>query len=300
MYSGKVYDKLKRELQGPQGLIQEVRKSYIPTGENLAKFAWERASFHEAELTARRVKNNFNAYLCELIDLEYKIYLEYEELCLNKGVVEQALKPQIKDKFPATHSMVKQTVNILHEPSDDDITKLTKIISNIRSFTKLIEQSFSQGRMARAGGSSQFHLKKLFSIAGYNNEFETQQILNGTVDFLFPNKYLWERDKRRCVVVSIKRTLRERYKQVFEELGLTGGITIYLLVTETFEESIKDITISKVDRLNKQNIYLVVRDEIKNTRFQDADNVISFTAFIKDELPSKRELWSPLLRKYSK
>jgi hypothetical protein len=34
---------------------------------------------------------------------------------------------------------------------------------------------------------------------------------------------MWEKDRLRCTVLSVKRTLRERYKQVFEELSATRG-----------------------------------------------------------------------------
>ena len=72
--------------------------------------------------------------------------------------------------------------------------------------------------------------------------------------------------------------------------------TIYLFVTETYEEAKKDITIPKVRGLNEQNVYLVVRDEIKNMRFSEDVNVIGFTAFISEELPNHRARWANLLR----
>ena len=90
--------------------------------------------------------------------------------------------------------------------------------------------------------------------------------MKGKVDFLFPSHQAWKHDWRRCVIVSIKRSLRERYKQVFEELSIAQS-TVYLFVTETYEEAKKDITAPKVRGLNEQNVYLVVRDEIKNMRF---------------------------------
>lgn len=97
------------------------------------------------------------------------------------------------------------------------------------------------------------------------------------------------------MVVSMKRSLRERYKQFFEELGITGGITVYLLVTETYEEAKKDITLFKLKRLNEQNIYLVVRDQVKTARLASLNNVISFTDFINRELPNHRIQWQSLL-----
>lgn len=66
---------------------------------------------------------------------------------------------------------------------------------------------------------------------------------------------------------AIKRSLREGYKQVFEEL---------IIVHST--------------------VYSVVRDEIKSMRFSEDVNVIGFTAFISEELPNHRARWANLLR----
>jgi len=283
---------LKHELQGSNGLVQIVRKAYIPSGEELAKEAWNCVSFSKKKLTSKDVLKNFNKYLTELIDTEYKLYLAYESKCISEGVIELALNEAIKDSFPNVYELVNETVDIIESKSLSAVKKLSAVGSRMRPFYKIVEQSFAQGRMARAGGSSQFHLKSLLEIASYKGEFEMQQVLNGTVDFLFPSRKVWNIDKRRCVIVSIKRTLRERYKQVFEELKITGGMTIYLLVTETYFESLKDITNQKLDKLNSQNIYLVVRDEIKQRRFPNKSNVISFSSFIQDELPNKRTQWS--------
>lgn len=165
----------------------------------------------------------------------------------------------------------------------------------MRPLYQRVEQSFAQGRKSRAGGSPQYHLQRLMENAGYADEFETQQVLNGTVDCLFLSRQAWDRDWRRCIIVSIKRSLRERYKQVFEELSIAQG-TVYLFATETYEEAEKDITKSKVERLNEQNVYLVVRDRIKDTCFSEDVNVIGFTAFITEELPNHRARWANLLR----
>ena len=289
-------DELKKEIQGSKGIVSLARKQFIPTGEELANLAWKSVSFAGKELTVEEVNTNFNDYLCELVDKEYQIYLECEESCINQGVLELAFASDAVDNFPLTRKLVDGVLDVLRDTSCSDIEKLTIISAKMRPFYKFVEQSFSQGRMSRAGGSSQYHLKRLLEIAGYNSEFETQQILNGTVDFLFPSLEAWKIDRRRCVIISMKRSLRERYKQVFEELDITGGMTVYLLITETYKESLNDITKPKVKKLDQQNIYLVVRDEIKQKRFPTESNVIGCTIFINEELPNRRKQWNSLLR----
>jgi hypothetical protein len=101
---------------------------------------------------------------------------------------------------------------------------------------------------------------------------------------------MWEKDRRRCTVLSIKRTLRERYKQVFEELSATRGLTMYLMSTQPESKARKDITMKKVQVISQQNVYLVVRDAIKK-RFANEASVLGFTDFFCNELPCLKAGW---------
>lgn len=285
---------LRAELLGNRGLVSRARKQFIPTGEQLANQTWDQV-FKDTALTVDDVVLNFNDYLCKLVDTEYQLYLGYEEQCMTQGVSKLVLDPEVGADFPNVHNLVEDALQMLKSTTLNDIEKLAAVWTKMRPLYQRVEQSFAQGRKSRAGGSPQYHLQRLMENAGYADEFETHQVLNGTVDFLFPSRQAWDRDWRRCIIVSIKRSLRERYKQVFEELSIAQG-TVYLFATETYEEAEKDITKSKVERLNEQNVYLVVRDRIKDTCFSEAVNVIGYTAFITEELPNHRARWANLLR----
>ncbi len=290
---------LKAELLGNNGLVNRARREFIPTGRQLARQAWEQV-FKDMELTVDDVTLNFNDYLCKLMDTEYQLYLKYEEQCMTQGVSKLVFDPEVGVDFPNVRSTIEGVLQVLRGATLSDIEKLAEVWAKMRPLYQRVEQSFEQSRKTRAGGSAEYHLQHLMENAGYTGEFETQQILNGQVDFLFPSHQAWERDRKKCIIVSIKRSLRERYKQVFEELSIAQS-TVYLCVTETYEEAKRDITTSKVKRLNGQNVYLVVRDEIKNMRFAEDVNVIGFTGFISEALPNCRERWASLLKtkKYS-
>ena len=284
---------LKAELLGNNGLVSRARKEFIPTGKQLAQQAWDQV-FKDV-LTVDDVILNFNDYLCKLVDAEYQLYLEYEEQCMTQGVSKLVLDPEVGVEFPNVRSTIENVLKVLRGATLNDIEKLAEVWAKMRPLYQRIEQSFEQSRKTRAGGSAEYHLQRLMESADYAGEFETQQILNGQVDFLFPSHQAWEHNREKCVIVSIKRSLRERYKQVFEELSIAQS-TVYLCVTETYEEAKKDITKPKVKRLNEQNVYLVVRDEIKNIRFAEDINVIGFTAFISESMPNCRAAWADMLK----
>lgn len=192
------------------------------------------------------------------------------------------------DRYPKIYRVVSECIRTIEDSNLTPTERLSMVGQALADLYKLISESFAQSRKTRAGGSAQYHIAYVLDALGYKGQYEMQQKLNGTVDFLFPSRAMWEKDRRRCTLVSVKRSLRERYKQVFEELGITRGLTVYLVVTETEEEAQRDITPEKVSSLNAQNIYLVVRDSIKHNRFPDEANVMGFTDFFGEELPSLR------------
>jgi hypothetical protein len=227
-----------------------------------------------------------------LLDAEYEIYLEAERELI-EGAVEAFLTADdaIRGKYPALRSLLEGLQGRLatnREPRE----ALIAVSKSLAPFYKLLTESFAQSRKTRAGGSAQYHVAFILNQLGYQGLYERQRKLNGTVDFLFPSLAMWKKDHRRCTVLSVKRTLRERYKQVFEELSATGGLTMYLMSTQTEAEAQKDITAEKVQVISQQNVYLVVRDAIKQARFASEASVLGFTEFFCNELPRLKAGWT--------
>lgn len=288
---------LKEEMQGQRGLVAWVRGQIIPTGTELAsqarKRVWKRY-WQGREPTPVEIEKRVDELFCSLLDTEYEVYLEYEEICAQKAL-ELVLSDEGVRRFPRAAKLLQSALDTVADTQKSTIQRLNEIAVYLRPFYRLFEQSLAQGRMGRAGGSAQIHLEYLLNQLGYDGEFETQQVLNGKVDFLFPSRKAWDKDKQRCIIVSVKRSLRERYKQVFEELGITGGLTVYLVITQPVDEARKDLTSDKVENIKKQNIYLVVRDSVKQQYFPGEQRVLGFTQFITQELPLRRQLWKPLM-----
>jgi hypothetical protein len=291
------WEELRRELQGSRGFAAWVRRQVIPQGAQLADEARQqvlRNLWKDIPPSRDEILRNVNTLFCDFLDTEYVLYLQYEEQCALMAI-ELALSEHAQRHYPKTSQLIRSTLSVLQDSTASSLEKLRVIADHLRLFYRLFEQSLAQGRLTRAGGSAQLHLIYLLEQLGYAGEFETQQVLNGRVDFVFPSKRAWELDRQRCVLVSVKRSLRERYKQIFEELGITGGLTVYLVITQTLGEARKDLTSEKVDKIRKQNVYLVVRDAVKAEMFPNENSILSFSQFITEELPLRRLLWRPLL-----
>lgn len=276
-------DALRREIFGQNGFAAKLRERIL-SPQSLA------------EETQRQVLGRFphgvecanvNAVLCDLLDGEYHAYLALEKKAF-ESVVAVALE---SPEYALIHSLVEQCCHITQEQSASPEERVVRVGQLLAPIYKLVSESFAQSRRTRAGSSAQYLVAYILDHLGYKGEYEIQRILNGTVDFLFPNYALWQKDRRRCTILSIKRTLRERYKQVYEELGISRGLTVYLMATATEEEAQRDFTLEKIDNLNAQNVYLVVRDSIKLNRFSQSPNVRGFTQFFCDDLPRLRTNW---------
>ncbi len=277
---------LRKEIFGNEGFANWLRREKL-SPKTLAQKAQERTQAKLGALNCEKV----NDFLCSLVDDEYEIYLEAERELIETAI-ESFLKAgeEERRKYPNLSRLILQVQTQIVR-SSDPIETLIEISKPLAHFYKLLMESFAQSRKTRAGGSAQYHIEFILDELGYKGLYERQRILNGTVDFLFPSFEMWQKDRRRCTVLSVKRTLRERYKQVFEELSATRGLVLYLLSTQTESEAQKDITQEKVQRLNEQNVYLIVRDEIKQRRFSQEANVLGFTDFFCKELPRLKERW---------
>jgi hypothetical protein len=277
---------LRKEIFGKEGFANWLRREKL-SPKTLAQKAQQRTQAKLGVLNCEKV----NDFLYSLVDDEYEIYLEVERELIETAI-ESFLKAgeEERRKYPNLNRLILQVQTQIVR-SSDPIETLIEISKPLAHFYKLLMESFAQSRKTRAGGSAQYHIEFILDELGYKGLYERQRVLNGTVDFLFPSFEMWQKDRRRCTVLSVKRTLRERYKQVFEELSATRGLVLYLLSTQTESEAQKDITQEKVQRLNEQNVYLIVRDEIKQGRFSQEANVLGFTDFFCKELPRLKERW---------
>lgn len=276
------WEAIKKEVVGQKGFAAKLCEQLTP--QRLAEAA-RRETLGDPPQPV--TCENLNDILCRLLDKEYEIYLKFEREIF-ENIIVFALK--YAEHFPKIRELVQESLRLM-QCDADPAEKLKQVSANLIPLHKAVVESFAQGRKSRAGLSAQYQVAYILDQIGFKGNYETQRKLNGTVDFLFPNLETWRNDRRRCTILSIKRSLRERYKQIYQELGITGGLTVYLMVTETNDEAEGDISSTKVDELNRQNIYLVVRDEIKSSRFAETRNVMGFTQFFCDELPSLRRRW---------
>lgn len=158
----------------------------------------------------------------------------------------------------------------------------------IRKFPEInrILLSSAQQRKSRAGYSLEHHLRRMLIDGGIPHE--SQVVLkekNRRPDFILPSVKVFsdlERDKSAALILSVKSSLRERWKQV---QGESANCELYLA---TFDGSVGKDAIKAMGNLG---VRLVVPESLKEsteTEYESSSEVISFAQFFKDELQTRR------------
>lgn len=133
---------------------------------------------------------------------------------------------------------------------------------------------------------SLYQIGNLLTLAGF--PFSQQTRLNGPVDFLLPSETYFTKHRHDAVILSVKRTLRERWQQAIAELHAAKVGRIYLATVET---NPKKITKRDLDRMDNLNVTLIVFDEVKQKSFPTRQTVIDFTEFVNTNLTTSEQLW---------
>lgn len=149
--------------------------------------------------------------------------------------------------------------------------------------------SAAQQRKSRAGYSFEHHIEAMLIDGGI--PFEKQVVIEAKKrpDFILPSRVLYD-DARRTVkealVLSAKTTLRERWKQVGQEMK---NCDLYLATVD------ENIAGNAIEDMAPQGIVLVVPESLKNsdtTEYKKQAAVISFETFFNSEIGMARwPLW---------
>jgi hypothetical protein len=143
--------------------------------------------------------------------------------------------------------------------------------------------SITQSRRTRAGRSFETHVRYLFGRLSYPHD--SQRILNGKVDFVLPSEAAFQADRSHCIVFSLKRTTRERWTQVVNELAGTGAGFIFI---GTIDPQISGNTFSLAER---RNVYFVVPEEVRAAHYNRVERVLNFREFLEDHIKPKFSIW---------
>jgi hypothetical protein len=280
---------VKRELQGTRGLLRKLRNTYMPQGIIIAEEAKRNLRYIAEQMEKTQVRKNFDNLLFEVLIEEWNVFQRYEKELYKSKVI-----PSIFDliesndqEFPISQNIIKNISNAIEQNrSKNSKWYITFLSESLFEYFEALFQSIHQSRRTRAGGSFQYQVENLFNLAGF--PFSKQTRLNGPVDFLLPSEEYFHRYRHDAIVLSVKRTLRERWQQAIAELQSARVGRIYLATAETDKNRIRN---RDLDRMDNLNVTLVVFDNIKSEKFPNRNTVIGYGEFINTNILSSERLW---------
>lgn len=110
--------------------------------------------------------------------------------------------------------------------------------------------------------------------------------LGKLVDSILPGIDAFNERRDKTVIGTMKTTLRERRREVVEEVSRSNVPNIYLLTVDD------DISENKVIQMNNHNIVPVVPQSIKKQpHLKDKRSVIDFESYFLEEIPNVMKYW---------
>ncbi len=212
--------------------------------------------------TTAYTKRNFSKIIDLVGEEAYSIFLKEQE-----SAGKRAVRNYFEEIIPRNSSR-------------EDLIGI--VSNNFKEFDRFF-LSLAQSRKPRAGSTFESIIKQLFRKLNY--PFAEQQVINGKPDFLMPNRENYDTNPMDCVIFTVKRTVRERWRQIVTE-G-TRGLGFFLA---TIDDSISD---PQLKEMLKNRIYLVMSVHLKNRtpHYKKAVNVLSFEEFFRDHLDPAVRRW---------
>jgi len=246
-----------------------LRRQKMPRGDILAKQAQDNLrELYETNgidlSNPQYVKSHCDEIIEELLKREFELY-EHKEQEVNVDLLWQIVESSLPSSKYLTRGQLEQLIK--------------DKFNEFQDFYKSILQS----RRSRAGGSLQNHVAYLFRVLSY--PFEVQQVINGTPDFILPNALLYSQNPGECILVTAKRTLRERWRQIITE-GFRSPQ--YFLITIDEKQ-----TGHNLREMAGHRIYLVVPERLKLgiQDYRTSGNVISLKSFFEGYLDPAMVRW---------
>lgn len=219
------------------------------------------------------VRMAFNRLLGELDGTTLTIYERYEQAAHSI-----ALPQRVLDDNPDKVSAAEQASAVQgYKPS------VVSLLAALYADFRRAFLSIGQSRKSRGGRSFEDQFAFLLTAAGFPH---SRQVQRHRTDFVLPSDGAFDRNRAVCAVASLKRTLRERWREVAGELHEIRAPHVYLVTAD------EDVTRDHVRGICEVNLlHLVVWDAVKQ-RFADQPLVMGFTELATERLPQLQQQWS--------
>jgi len=259
--------------QEVSNLMAAVRKKKrLPTSDVIVNETFEKLEFLPEKVKPEEVQKNFNEMLRKVWLETLHVLENYEERIYPANVIEglMALKKDV----------IEESIKVAQNEGYTQAVKF--LFSSLYSYFRGIFLSIGQGRMTRGGRDFELQFGKLLELMNV----PYQKIKRAyRVDFMIPSDDLFQKNPTAAAIASAKRTLRERWREVVEELHAMRSPNIFLVTAD------QDVAQSHVKSIcGDYRIHLVVWDEVK-VKYSHEPLVLGYTQWINERIPLLQQFW---------
>lgn len=268
--------------------IKKHRKQIISSPKDTFKIA---IKSYKKQIDKKSISQNIK----DLRQVCYDIFLEQENN-FNAFILSN-----IADNFNVPSRILNDITKEFYELSNNNYNDFKhnfkehfgKYAGAISPYIYALCLSNTNARRSRAGKTFESVIYYLYSH--FNFSFNAQANigksafsslgLGKVVDSILPSIDAFKSRRNKCIVGSMKTSLRERWQEVVEEISRSNLPNIYLLTCDD------DISANKIIQMREHNIILVVFDEVKN-KLKDYESVVSFENYFGYEIPAIMDFWN--------
>lgn len=228
--------------------------------------------FVRLRLTPQHVQENFNEMLKRVWEETLYVLEDYEERVYPSNVIDALLAVKT--------DVVQESKKVAQSRGYGEAIKF--IFCSLYPHLREIFLSISQSRKTRGGKDFELQFGKLLQLM----DVPYQRIKRSyRVDFMIPSDAVFERNPTAAVIASAKRTLRERWREVVEELHAMRSPNIFLVTADP------DVGAGHVKAIcGDYRIHLVVWDEVKQ-KYSEQPLVLGYTEWANGRIPILRKFW---------
>jgi len=246
--------------------LRKLRAENMPTSAEVVKEACNRLGYLSTSLQPDEVRQSFDARLRNLFEQALVVLEDYERK-IDAGLVLPELVRGHRSDIEAEHRQLEKGGN-----GPDALQEaVTRLLKGWHVMLRGLFLSVSQSRKQRGGKDFEYQIRTLLELAAIPNEAQSRR---ERADFLLPSSAMLQTERPKAVLLSVKRTLRERWQQVVRELQDIGCPNTYLATAED------RVAPTVVQGINLHNIYVVVWEQVKREQFPTTAMVLGYNQFI--------------------
>lgn len=219
-------------------LMSRVReRGGLPSSSEIVDEAFTELGYTPADIQPDEVLARFDEHLRRVWEHTLTVLERHEDRSYAEGILRE-----LASEYPQD---LQAAERVAEENSFE-----AGVMSLFASWYPLLRRCFlsvSQSRKARGGKDFELQIERLLDLAGVPY---VRQVTQYRTDLILPDPDTYQENRNIAAVVSVKRTLRERWAEVAEELFSLRSPNVYLF---TADENVTERHVAEI--CERYNIY---------------------------------------------